>query len=170
MENLVDIVICDPIDFDSVVFQCWLDGFPAGKALSLKITGGGTRIYPTGRGAVSPRNVDASPAATPRREEENLSNCDWVRDPQCVDLMKYEIFDQYRTYDILSHYIRFPQLLGEQTMVQLDTDTEAFVIYTYYELDDGVVREMLGKKLTKNRKDLDEISESSKCSLQRVTR
>jgi hypothetical protein len=89
---------------------------------------------------------------------------------QAVELLKYEIFDQYRTYDILNHYIRFPQLLGEQTMVQLDADTQAFVIHKYYELDDGVVREMLGKKLAKNRKDLDEISEISKCSLQRVTR
>jgi hypothetical protein len=53
-------MICDPIDFDSVVFQCWLDGLPAGKALALKITG-----CPSNRvGPGSAKNVDTLASVT----------------------------------------------------------------------------------------------------------
>ena len=39
-------------------------------------------------------------------------------------------------------------------------------IFRYYEFDDGVVRELLGKKLTaKHRKDLDEVAEKTKIAL-----
>ena len=84
--------------------------------------------------------------------------------------MRCEVVDQYRSYDLLVHYIRSPQLLSEQTMINLDEATQNFIIQSYYELDDPVVRELLGRKLSKNRKDLDEIADVVRCSLQRVTR
>ena len=171
MESLVDVVICDSVDFDSVVYECWLDGIPPKTALSLKING--TRMTPSHRGI----NTGAlgSPMSSQRSAvlvgtQEDLSRSTWVKNPQALDLLQSEIFDQYCTYDILGHYIRSPQLLSEQTMVILDDDAQGFVIQKYYELDDAVIREMLSRKLAKNRKDLDEVAEAVKLPLRRVTR
>ena len=45
------------------------------------------------------------------------------------------------------------------------------VFYRYYEFNDSVIRELLGKKLTsKNRKDMDEVAEKTGISLKSCRR
>ena len=172
MESLVDVVICDFIDFDSVVFECWLDGLPPKTALSIKINGPNSsligRAPSAASGLRSPKGK--SPELIAPEDDDEINKSAWLKHPKAMELLQFEIFDQYRTYDILGHYIRSPQLLSEQTMVQLDSAAQAYVVQKYYELDDDVVREILARKLAKNRKDLDEIADIAKCSLRRVTR
>ncbi|KAJ8984025.1 hypothetical protein NQ317_012249 [Molorchus minor] len=52
--------------------------------------------------------------------------------------------------------------LQEQLAFQIDPHTRLLLIEKYYEFDDEVIRELLGKKLSsKNRKDLDEVAEKT---------
>jgi hypothetical protein len=155
MEHLADIVICDPIEFDPVIFDCWLNGVKPEAALEARLNGDSA----TGR----------RPQASVSTTYDDISSL-WKTDAQAIDLLKHEILDHYRNYDVLDHYVRYPQLLGEQTMVQITEEIQEFIISKYYELEDTVVREIVGKKLSKNRKDLDDLSESSGVSLHRVTR
>lgn len=174
MESLVDVVIGDTVDFDRVIYECWLDGASLKSALSLKMNGPklaapGRKASTTGGGMGSPKIANA-PTTAPVVDAEDVASSVWAANPQAVELLQMEICDQYRTYDILGHYIRSPHLLGEQTIVLMDEAAQNFVIQKYFELDDAVVREILARKLAKNRKDLDEVSEIVKMSLRRVTR
>lgn len=98
-----------------------------------------------------------------------------------MDLLMSDVLDHYRTFHMLEKTLHTPLKLtatGEWTF-QIDGDTQQLLIekYTeillflsglpfyvssgilrYYELDDVVVREVLGKKLSsRHRKDLDEV-------------
>lgn len=177
MDNLVDIVIYDTIDFDSVVFECWLDGVSPKKALAIKLNGniaraGSSKGAAAGSSLSSPKRSSVSAHLFPHDLDVDITDNKgaWIKNAAALELLQCEIFDQYRTYDVLGHYIRSPQLLSEQTMLQLDAEAQAYVIRKYFELDDGVVREVFARKLAKNRKDIDEIADTAKCSLRRVTR
>lgn len=113
-----------------------------------------------------------------------------------VELLASDVQDHYRTYSLLEKLLHTPpKLVSEQLAFQIEPQTsqmliemwELFIIscklrvflyvrmwnfwdykfgFRYYEFNDSVVRELLGKKLTsKNRKDLDEISEKTGVSL-----
>ncbi|XP_046840448.1 acidic fibroblast growth factor intracellular-binding protein B-like [Xenia sp. Carnegie-2017] len=71
-----------------------------------------------------------------------------------------DISDQYRVYHVLEHFLPTPTLLATQQMLQIPAVIQNRLIERYYEFDNIVVRELLGKKLTTRlRKDLDDISE-----------
>ncbi|CAN0476510.1 unnamed protein product, partial [Ectocarpus sp. 8 AP-2014] len=72
--------------------------------------------------------------------------------------------DAYRVFDTMEHFLRQPEHLRGQLQVQLGETTQAnlpaWMVERYHELDDSVLREILGKKVTsKTRKDLDDVSE-----------
>lgn len=70
--------------------------------------------------------------------------------------------DQHRNFDILEHSICQPDLLVTQQILAVPKEKIAFIVEQYYALDDNVVREIVGKqKLTKSRKDLEEIATST---------
>jgi hypothetical protein len=61
--------------------------------------------------------------------------------------------------------------LAQQTLVAFPRDKLPLLVERYYALDDVVVREIVGKqRLTKSRKDLDEIATASGVHLKSVTR
>ncbi|XP_072383234.1 acidic fibroblast growth factor intracellular-binding protein isoform X2 [Diabrotica undecimpunctata] len=79
-----------------------------------------------------------------------------------LELIASDVLDHYRTYSLLEKLLSFPSKLQEQFIFQIDPQTRLFLIEKYYEFDDEVVREVLGKKLSsKNRKDLDEVAEKT---------
>ncbi|CAG9861639.1 unnamed protein product [Phyllotreta striolata] len=79
-----------------------------------------------------------------------------------VELIASDVLDHYRTYSLLEKLLGNPSKLQEQFLFQIDPPTRLFLIEKYYEFDDEVIREVLGKKLSsKNRKDLDEVAEKT---------
>ena len=79
--------------------------------------------------------------------------------------------DQFRTFHTLEPYLQFPPTLLNQHLFQLPLATKRDLIEQYYAFDEVVVREFLGKKLsTKNRKDLDDVSEKTGISLKSCRR
>lgn len=92
---------------------------------------------------------------------------------ETVELIKSAVYDDIRTFEALEHYLHAPTLLRTQTMLQIrSTKTQSFVIEKYWSLDDVVVREVIvgSKRLTRSRKDLDDVSEYTGISLRSVTR
>ncbi|XP_045529351.1 acidic fibroblast growth factor intracellular-binding protein isoform X1 [Pieris brassicae] len=79
-----------------------------------------------------------------------------------VELIASDVLDHYRTFALLERLLTVPAKLSEQMIFQLDEPTKQMLIEKYYELDDAVIRELVGRKLSsRHRKDLDEVSERS---------
>ncbi len=100
-----------------------------------------------------------------------------LTDPVTRDFQDYpalllsETRDQYRTFNLLEPYLQLPPTLLNQHLFQLPVATKRALIQSYYTFDEVVVREFLGKKLsTKNRKDLDDVSEKTGISLKSCRR
>lgn len=143
MEELIDVVICDPLEFDEIMFNCWLEGKKPEETVSIRIKY--YKIY------------------------SEVADSDRI-DAHTIDLLKHEVIDHYRSYELLEHYICQPSLLSSQLMIPIPEVNIMWIVERYYSLDDSVVREMLGKRFAKNRKDLDDISELTHLPLVRVTR
>ena len=86
------------------------------------------------------------------------------------DLMKLEIQEQYRIFDVLEHFICQPLLLSSQQMVLIPPHLQNIMIGYYWGLDDSIVREIVYKRLSKSRKDLDDVADATGFPLKRVTR
>ncbi|KAH7939682.1 acidic fibroblast growth factor intracellular-binding protein isoform X1 [Rhipicephalus sanguineus] len=79
-----------------------------------------------------------------------------------LELLKSDVLDHYRTLQMLERLLHSPVHLAEQWTFQLAPQTQRMLIARYYDFDQNVVREFLGKKLSsRNRKDLDEVSEKT---------
>ncbi|XP_066999977.1 acidic fibroblast growth factor intracellular-binding protein [Anabrus simplex] len=79
-----------------------------------------------------------------------------------LDLLASDVLDHYRTYSLLERLLHNPPKLSEQLAFQIEPQTRQFLIEKYYEFDDAVVRELLGKKLSsRHRKDLDEVADKT---------
>jgi len=86
------------------------------------------------------------------------------------ELLKYEVMDQYRAFQLLEHFIANPILLGSQSLCAIPSDLQSTLVDTYWTLDDNFVRELLNKRLNKSRKDLEDIADCTYMNLRRVTR
>ncbi|CAL8111312.1 unnamed protein product [Orchesella dallaii] len=87
------------------------------------------------------------------------------------EFLMADISDQFRTYLMLEKWLQLPPRLNEQWTFQMDASTQAMLINTYYEFEDSVMREILGKKLSsRQRKDLDEVSEKTGVNLRSCRR
>ncbi|XP_021933150.1 acidic fibroblast growth factor intracellular-binding protein isoform X4 [Zootermopsis nevadensis] len=79
-----------------------------------------------------------------------------------LELVASDVLDHYRTYSLLERLLHNPPKLAEQLAFQIEPQTRRLLIEKYYEFDDAVIRELLGKKLSsRHRKDLDEVSEKT---------
>lgn len=86
-------------------------------------------------------------------------------------LLLSETQEQYRMFELLQPYLQLPQTFMNQHLFQLSYSTKLAMIQCYYVFDEPVVREFLGKKLSsKNRKDLDHISEKTGVALKSCRR
>ncbi len=86
------------------------------------------------------------------------------------DIVSLEVLNQFRAFQVLEHYLSFPPLLREQSLCIVVSDQQHIFIDRYWSLDDVFVREVLNKRLTKSRKDLEDASEQTGLPLLRVTR
>lgn len=136
MEELLNIVISDPIDFDEMLFIYWLEGKTNEAALELKLD--------AFRGPPKPKIYPPL-----RRSMSGNDESDFRLDPQLIDLLGHEVLDNYRTFELLDHYLCSPILLSNQTMLQISHGTQLWIIQHYYLLDDVVVREILARRMTK---------------------
>ncbi|XP_033342083.2 acidic fibroblast growth factor intracellular-binding protein [Megalopta genalis] len=89
-----------------------------------------------------------------------------------IELVASDILDHYRTYALLEKLLHTPtKLASEQIAFQIEPQTSQMLIEMYYEFDDIVIRELLGKKLSsKSRKDMDEVSEKTGMTLKSCRR
>ena len=86
-------------------------------------------------------------------------------------LLESEVRDQYRLFQILEPYLQSPQTLLTQPLFQLSSANKRALLECYYTFNEEVVREFLGKKLSsKNRKDLDNVSEKTGITLKSCRR
>ncbi|KAG0263696.1 hypothetical protein BG011_008299 [Mortierella polycephala] len=77
-------------------------------------------------------------------------------------VLKSYITSQYRTYEMMHHYLHHPRHFAGQFMFPLSQSAKQHLIEMYYSFDESVVREILGKKLnSRTRKDLDEVHEKT---------
>ena len=91
--------------------------------------------------------------------------------PDFQSLLRSETRDHFRIFEILEPYLQYPPTFLTQELVQIPTSTKKTLIEQYYTFDECVVREFLGKKLSsKNRKDLDDVSEKTGVSLKSCRR
>ena len=83
-----------------------------------------------------------------------------------------KINDMFRMFRVLEPYLQSPKLLHTQTIAEVPPHRHHFLIETYWELHDSVVREILIRKnfVSRSRKDLEEISENTKLPLRNVMR
>ena len=90
------------------------------------------------------------------------------RDDQLTELIEQELTDQYRLFGSLESHLLDPPHFFEQALCQLETHVQQSMVTLFYQFDDAVVREFLGKKLTsKLRKDLDDVATSTGTTLGR---
>ncbi|XP_046746937.1 acidic fibroblast growth factor intracellular-binding protein [Diprion similis] len=89
-----------------------------------------------------------------------------------IELVASDVLDHYRTYSLLERLLQMPpQLASEQLAFQIEPQTSQMLIEMYYEFDDAVVRDFVGKKLSaKHRKELDEVAEKTGVSLKSCRR
>lgn len=93
------------------------------------------------------------------------------RSPNFVQLLQSETDDQYRLFNLLEPYLQNPRTLIKQHVFPIPSHVCKEIIEQYYALDEGVIREFLGKKLNaRHRRDLDDISKSTGVSLKSCCR
>ena len=86
-------------------------------------------------------------------------------------LLLSETQDQFRMFRHLEPYLQSPPTLFNTHLFPLPLAMKQALIEQYYTFDEEVVREFLGKKLsTRNRKDLDDVSEKTGISLRSCRR
>jgi|SaaInlStandDraft_6_1057023.scaffolds.fasta_scaffold10439_1 hypothetical protein len=75
------------------------------------------------------------------------------------DLLLQDTEFQYHSFGVLEHYLFAPLQLQEQSMIVIPINIQLRLIELYYTFDENVMRELLGKKLSRGtRKDLDDVA------------
>jgi hypothetical protein len=148
MEDLL-LSVSSPPEIDLNIFSFWIEGRTADEASNFKIEH--FRKSGISFGLEFPRMKDSQ-----------------FNDQS--EFLKYEVNDQYCLFQMLDHYLCQPPLLKTQNLCIVSADVQKLIIDKYWSLDDIFVREILNKKLSKNRKDLEDSSESTGLNLRRVTR
>mmetsp|Transcript_682 Transcript_682/g.1297 ORF Transcript_682/g.1297 Transcript_682/m.1297 type:complete len:582 (-) Transcript_682:35-1780(-) len=85
-----------------------------------------------------------------------------VPESELLLLLYRDAVDQYRLFLLVEEFLEQPTLFERQLITQVSPRTQMYLIQKYYEFDDDVIRELLGRKLTtRARKELDEVAETS---------
>ncbi|XP_077974556.1 acidic fibroblast growth factor intracellular-binding protein B-like [Styela clava] len=88
-----------------------------------------------------------------------------------ADLVLSDVLDQYRTLGLLEKYLKIPSSLGHQMSFQLTPKMQRELITRYYTFDETVIRELLGKKLSRNTyQSMDEIADKTGINLRSCIR
>ncbi|CAM9157835.1 unnamed protein product [Hapterophycus canaliculatus] len=167
MQSLFDVVVCEPVTLDTEsdrsVFVSWVRGLSVREVLSQRLADFEAEV------SASNARMGKLPAMSKvqlsfRRRgstaEETTPDEALSQRRQLEVLFEKDTADAYRVFHTMEHFLRQPEHLRGQLQVQLGDATQAWMVERYHELDDSVLREILGKKITsKTRKDLDDVSE-----------
>ncbi|XP_015792765.1 acidic fibroblast growth factor intracellular-binding protein B [Tetranychus urticae] len=101
-----------------------------------------------------------------------------VKEKECIvlrgihdDLIISDVLDQYRLFGLIERLLQSPSMIGQGWSLQINAKTRRLLIEKYYEFDDCVVREILGKKLSsRNRTELKDVSEKTSVGLKSCRR
>ncbi|KAI8807357.1 acidic fibroblast growth factor binding-domain-containing protein [Cladochytrium replicatum] len=112
--------------------------------------------------SATPNPPTTNPASTsPHTSQSQLTT---IAPPP--PLIRALITSQYRNFELLEHYLHRPRHLQTQLIFPLASETQRFLIETYYSFDERVMRDLLGKRLTSRaRKELEEVAEKTKIPL-----
>ncbi|XP_063429103.1 acidic fibroblast growth factor intracellular-binding protein-like [Mytilus trossulus] len=100
-------------------------------------------------------------------QKGELQHCPWVTIEDIVS----EVHDHYRLFNHLEKILKNPTHLADQQIHQIDAEAQTLLIEKYYQFDEVVIREIIGKKLSgRNRKDLDDVSEKTRRSIKKCRR
>ncbi|EGC37439.1 hypothetical protein DICPUDRAFT_30238 [Dictyostelium purpureum] len=81
-------------------------------------------------------------------------------------LILEETEDQYRIFSLLQKALEHPKTLSSHSMFQMDPSSRKLLIEGFYDFDEDLLRELIGRKLTSGqRRDLDDTSEKLKLRL-----
>ncbi|CAN0008732.1 unnamed protein product [Ectocarpus sp. 6 AP-2014] len=171
MQSLFDVVVCEPVTLDTEsdrsMFVSWVRGLSVHEVVSRRLVDFEKEV------SASNARIGNLPAMSRvqlsfRRRgstaEETTQDEALSQRRQLETLFGKDTADAYRVFDTMEHFLRQPEHLRGQLQVQLGETTQAsppaWMVERYHELDDSVLREILGKKVTsKTRKDLDDVSE-----------
>jgi len=79
------------------------------------------------------------------------------------DMLLSDTKDHFRTFSMIEPLLKSPLKMAVQQTFQIPSDTQKMLIEKYYEFDQSVVREFLGKKLTtKMRGSIEDMSEKTR--------
>jgi len=71
-----------------------------------------------------------------------------------------EVRDQFRNFRLMEHHLKNPNSAGSEVIVQITPRAHQMMVESYYEVDDMLMRELIGRKLTNGlRKDLVAVAE-----------
>ncbi len=149
MEEIL-LCVASPPDFDFELFSCFTEGKTADEAFQFKIE--------------QHRKLNTSYGLEFRRPNRDSTFVDQA------DLLKCDVIDKYRSFQLLEHFLSQPPLLRNQSLCIIPEDIQISVIEKYWSLDDIFVREVLNKRLTKSRKDMEDACETTGLNIRRVTR
>jgi hypothetical protein len=86
------------------------------------------------------------------------------------EFVRHEVVDQYRSFELLEQFLTQPQSLRSQCLVVIKPEYNPYLIDNYWSVDDSFVKEVLNKKLTRSRKDLEDAAETLHLNLRSLTR
>jgi hypothetical protein len=157
----MDSIICvsSPYDFDELTFRLWTEGKTVDEITLSK------DFY---------QRQLANPSSGNSELFHFFCHGDRFK-ADLRELLKCEVKDQFQIFAQLEHYFRQPKLLTAYVAANVhpihSSQLRDFCIEKYWNLDDCIVREIVSKqRLTKSRKDLDDICETTGLNIRTVTR
>nr|XP_002125334.1 acidic fibroblast growth factor intracellular-binding protein-like [Ciona intestinalis] len=127
----VDVFVGNNIHVDFEIYHYWLRNIGADEVTDLLVSSGASNI-----------------------SHIEINNDDFEK-----SLLYSHVLDQYRLFSMVEPMVQVPTVLCTQLTYQISHKIQESLVSNYYELDDQVVREILGKKLSKGtRRDLDEVA------------
>lgn len=156
MDAALSVCVVAPLTFVPLVFTCWVNGKTVEEASTVI------------RSQLGPQDTLHFPDRQFHYNGRGSISGTGARDISALVL--YEATEQYRAFSLLEHNMCHPHLLSAQTKITCTVESCMWIIEQYYSLEDAVVREMLGKRVIRSRKDLEDISDSLDIPLRSVTR
>jgi hypothetical protein len=156
MEDVFDVMITDGSPVDQQLFVLWAGGCTIEEAW--------LQTLASFRDLSSKLPLPQQSLSFRRRAGciEELPGTNTDEEAIIKQLLRREVVDQWRLFEMLDHYLQQPVLMTQQMICQQPLPALLLLVEKYYHLDPLVARDMLGKRLTgKVRKDLDDVAETT---------
>ena len=174
-----DISVCFETSstFDPVVFKLWVEGKTPQAALNIIINNRKLAIAEKIQqlNSIDSKNSEGRLESSDDYYSSIIDN-ELIFPPESIHhklnqatLLHYDIVDQYRSYNILEHFLSHPVMLQGQSLCYISHKNLPVVIELYWDLNDKLVYEILHRRLTKSRRDLADIAELCNFNMRRTT-